>query len=154
MTGWRHTQAASATTGQARGIGGAGPSPDARRQARPGPSSRWDTAWSPLLVRTVRALALTRRPISARSLAGSYRTAPTLAALRWLAANGFVGSGTSHVNGKHTRPVPVYWLTDDGTRLHRRLRAATETHGRLPGHRETDRDPNHPDRKGPPTGAR
>ncbi|MBU3066849.1 hypothetical protein KO481_35685 [Nocardia sp. NEAU-G5] len=83
---------------------------------------------SPALIRTVRALALTRGPISARSLAGSYRTGPTIAALSWLITKGFVESGTSHVSGRHQRPEPVYWLTTEGTQLHRQLRAA-ETRG-------------------------
>lgn len=41
------------------------------------------------LTRTVRALGLIGKPISARSLAGSFPLAPTIAALRWL-----LGSGT------------------------------------------------------------
>src|SRR5206468_3626766 len=99
--------------------------PNVRRITRPRLPSCWEATLSPALIRTVRALALTRGPISARNLAGSYRTGPTITALRWLAGRGFVGSGISHVSGTGNRPEPVYWLTDDGTRLHRRLCAAT-----------------------------
>lgn len=73
-----------------------------------GRPSRWEATLSPALIRTVRALALTRGPISARSLAGSYRTGPTIAALAWLITKGFVESGTSHVTG---RRQPSSWGT-------------------------------------------
>ena len=101
-----------------------------------GRPSRWEATLSPAPIRTVRALALTRGPISARSLAGSYRTGPTIAALAWLITKGFVQSGTSHVTGRQQRPEPVYWLTADGTQLHRQLRAATETRGPHSAHRK------------------
>jgi hypothetical protein len=78
---------------------------------------------SPVLVRTVRALALCDKPICPRALAGSFRLSPTVAALRWLRERGFVDSGTSHTGSGHR--VPVYWLTDDGIALHHRLCAAT-----------------------------
>ena len=70
--------------------------------------------------------------ISARNLAGSYRTGPMIAALRWLVNKGFVQSGTSHVTGRHQRPEPVYWLTDDGKQLHQRLCMTAATRGPLP----------------------
>lgn len=73
----------------------------------------------PALVRTVRALALVDKPIPARNLAGSFRFEPTIAALRWLRTYGYVGSGTSHTGGH--RHEPVYWLTNEGTELHRQL---------------------------------
>ncbi|WP_429455288.1 hypothetical protein [Nocardia sp. GP40] len=77
-----------------------------------------------MLIRTVRALALIGKPITARNLAGSYRIGPTLAALRWLRNFGYVDSGTSRLDGL---PVPVYWLTDVGKQLHQRIYASVET---------------------------
>jgi|GEM_PF-4492649 len=110
--------------------------PNVRRMTRPRLPSCWEATLSPALIRTVRALALTRGPISARSLAGSYRTGPTIAALSWLVAKGFVQSGTSHMTGRHKRPEPVYWLTTEGTQLHRQLCAATEARGPRSMHRK------------------
>ncbi|WP_157122031.1 hypothetical protein [Nocardia miyunensis] len=71
------------------------------------------------LIRTVRALGLIGKPISARSLAGSFSLGSTVAALRWLLDGGYAESGTSHTAGP--RREPVYWLTDDGVHLYRNL---------------------------------
>ncbi|MFF3569225.1 hypothetical protein ACFYXQ_15755 [Nocardia jiangxiensis] len=71
------------------------------------------------LTRTVRALGLIGKPISARSLAGSFPLGPTISALRWLLEGRYVASGTSHTAG--TRREPVYWLTGEGLNLYRNL---------------------------------
>ena len=88
---------------------------------------------SSVLVRTVRALKLIGKPISVVSLSGSYPLGPTIAALRWLLARGYAGSGTAHISGN--QHVPVYWLTDHGIELHRRLTR-----------RDTGTEPDHEER--------
>ncbi|WP_433194116.1 hypothetical protein ACQP1G_35905 [Nocardia sp. CA-107356] len=86
------------------------------------------------LIRTVRALGLIGKPISARNLAGSFRLGPTVAALRWLLDGGYAESGTSHTRGQ--RREPVYWLTDDGVRLHRHLLYRSDTPAAPPEDKE------------------
>ncbi|MBY8862377.1 hypothetical protein K7711_38305 [Nocardia sp. CA2R105] len=71
------------------------------------------------LTRTIRALGLIGKPISARSLAGSFSLGPTIAALRWLLEIRYVATGTSPTAGRHREPV--YWLTDDGLGMYRNL---------------------------------
>ena len=75
----------------------------------------------------MRALGLMAKPISARSLAGSFRLGPTIAALRWLLEAGYVASGTSPVGGP--RREPVYWLTDDGVGVYRNLLGCSDIAG-------------------------
>ncbi|MBY8863804.1 hypothetical protein K7711_45585 [Nocardia sp. CA2R105] len=77
------------------------------------------------LTRTIRALGLIGKPMSARSLAGSFPLGPTIAALRWLLDGGYVDSGTSHTAGRHREPV--YWLTSEGLNLYRNLLCRSNT---------------------------
>jgi len=75
------------------------------------------------------ALAGADRPRSAREAAIGYHTGPVIAALRWLQRNGFANPGIAHLNGTH-RPEPVYWLTNDGCQLHKRLMTPRNAVGR------------------------
>ncbi|WP_157121272.1 hypothetical protein [Nocardia miyunensis] len=77
------------------------------------------------LTRAVRALGLIAKPISARSLSGSFPLAPTIATLRWLLESGYVATGTSPTIGRHREPV--YWLTDEGLFLYRNLLRRSDT---------------------------
>lgn len=81
--------------------------------------------FSHTLTRTVRALGLIGKPISVRSLAGSYALGSTIAAVRWLLERGYASSGTSPAAGRHREPV--YWLTDNGVDLYRNLLRRSNT---------------------------
>jgi hypothetical protein len=70
---------------------------------------------------------LIAKPISARSLAGSFPLAPTIAALRSLLENGDVATGTSPTVGRHREPV--YWLTDKGLARYRNLLRRSDNAG-------------------------
>ncbi|MFF3568259.1 hypothetical protein [Nocardia jiangxiensis] len=69
-------------------------------------------------------MGLIGKPISARSLAGSFSLGPTIAALRWLLEGGYVATGTSPTAGRHREPV--YWLTGEGLALYRKLLRRTD----------------------------
>ncbi|MBY8858639.1 hypothetical protein K7711_19325 [Nocardia sp. CA2R105] len=79
------------------------------------------------LPRTARVLGLIGKPISARSLAGSFPLGPTISALRWLLEGGYVASSASHTAG--TRREPVYWLTGQGLNLRRNLLCRSDKAG-------------------------